>query len=410
MLVLSTVMHEHQDWQHIHRELSRMAKSRAHLDWDEAAWLVRAHRSRVHVHLGFGSFVEYVERLFGYGPRWTGERLRVAEALELLPEIAQALRDGVITWSTVRELTRVASSGNEGEWLRAARWRTVREVEEMVAGRRVGDSPDDPGDASVRRHVLRMEVTAETLATFREAMAKLRRDAGESLDDDAAMLLLARQVLGGPADEGRASYQVALTTCDACRKTWQQGRGELMEVGAEVAEMAGCDAQQVGHVDNSTHVGMARASQVIPPALRRKVMRRDGGRCVVPGCRHATFVDIHHIVLRSEGGEHDEETLIVLCPAHHRAQHRGKLIIEGRVSTGLRFRHADGSSYGGSVSPRSAEAHLQAFQALRGLGFREGETRNALERVRIKTDGIATVEGLVRAALGLLTTGASASI
>ena len=93
-----------------------------------------------------------------------------------------------------------------------------------------------------------MEVSAETFATFREAMAKLRREAGESLEDDAALLLLARQALGGPSDEGRANYQVALTVCESCRRGWQQGRGEQIEVGADVVEMARCDAQDVGHV------------------------------------------------------------------------------------------------------------------------------------------------------------------
>src|SRR5882672_7288661 len=107
-----------------------MPKTRAHLDRDEGRWLVQGLRSGVHRHLGFGSLAEYLERLFGYGPRWTEERLRVAEALEKLAATEQALRDGAITWSTARELTRVAASGNEVEWLEAARGRTARQVEE----------------------------------------------------------------------------------------------------------------------------------------------------------------------------------------------------------------------------------------------------------------------------------------
>jgi len=223
-----------------------------------------------------------------------------------------------------------------------------------------------------------MEVSAETFATFREAMAKLRRDAGEALDEDTAVLLLARTALKGPK-EGRANYQVALTVCEACRRGWQEARGEQVEVGSEVIEMAGCDAQCVGRIDvaPSAHVGASgvtqagasRARQDIPPAVRRKVMRRDGGRCVVPGCRHATFVDIHHIVLRSEGGGHDEDRLIVLCSAHHRAQHRGQLIIEGRVSTDLRFRHADGTRYGHVVNPRAANAHRTGVSSAAQLGI-----------------------------------------
>jgi hypothetical protein len=155
-----------------------------------------------------------------------------------------------------------------------------------------------------------------------------------------------------------------------------------VEVGSEIVEMAACDAQHLGHV--STHVGepRRRASQSIPPRVRREVMRRDGGRCVVPSCRNSVFLDTHHLDLRSEGGGHDPDGLIVLCGAHHRAQHRGQLLIEGRVATGLVVRHADGTPYGSVVSARAAGSFEEAFRALRSLGFREGESRAALAGVR----------------------------
>jgi hypothetical protein len=115
------------------------------------------------------------------------------------------------------------------------------------------------------------------------------------------------------------------------------------------------------------------------------------------------FLDVHHVVLRSEGGDHDPDTMIVLCSAHHRAEHRGQLIIEGRVSTGLVFRHADRTLYGAVVDPRVAEAHTQAFRALRALGFREGEAHRALERVRATSPvGNASTEQVLRAALAAM--------
>ena len=65
--------------------------------------------------------------------------------------------------------------------------------------------------------------------------------------------------------------------------------------------MASCDAQELGHVDGaalkSPRVGETRrAPQTIPPAIRRAVMRRDHGRCVVPGCKNHRFVDVLSIV------------------------------------------------------------------------------------------------------------------
>ena len=134
-------------------------------------------------------------------------------------------------------------------------------------------------------------------------------------------------------------------------------------------------------------------------------MRRDGKKCVVPDCNHATFLDVHHLTPRAEGGSHDPDQLFVLCSAHHRALHRGQLLVEGSVARGLVFRHADGSLYRGAVSPRSVAAQTQAFAALQRLGFREGEARRTLDRVRADA-GVDHQDPaqVVRAALRMLTT------
>src|SRR3954467_9354044 len=242
------------EWRAAHEALSRLARQRAGLDFEEGTWLLAAQRAGVHARLGYGSFFEYIERLFGYSPRLTHDKLRVAAALKDLPQLAQALRDGVATWSSVRELTRVATPETEGVWLGAASGQTAHQVERLVSGRRAGDLPSTPKTASAERHVLRFEVSGEVLATFREALTKLRSGADGSLDDDAVLLLMARHVLGGPVDEGRASYQVAITVCEACQRTTQTGRGEAVEVPEEVAAMARCDAQILPRA----HMGQAK--------------------------------------------------------------------------------------------------------------------------------------------------------
>jgi hypothetical protein len=149
--------------------------------------------------------------------------------------------------------------------------------------------------------------------------------------------------------------------------------------------------------------GNQRAAQTIPPATRRKVMRRDHGRCRVPGCTHTQFVDVHNIRARADGGDHGEDYLIVVCCAHHRAAHAGRLIIEGSVSAALTFRHADGSYYGEAVSAENQDLQAKLFAALHGMGFGERETRRALDQVRreLPEEGDASV--VLRAALLLLT-------
>jgi hypothetical protein len=496
--------------------LSRLARTRAAADAEEGRWLLVGLRSAAHVHLGFGSFAEYVERLFGYTARSTQEKLRVAEALEELPVIGEALEEGVLNWSAVRELTRVAVANTEREWLEVARGRTVHQLEALVAGKVPGDRPASPTTLAARRHVLRFEVSPETLCLFRETMQKLRRNSATSLDDDAALLLMARQVLAGPGDDGRASYQIALSICPVCAQGRQQAIGELVPVGADVVAMADCDGQHLGSIqvramnestvfDESAHTGASvtvksgsieksaslvakrearesadtdaalivakcdaresvrskgvsaaakcdphegahtgdasvvakrdaredahmdasvgvegecvrarvrpardrksrRAKQTIPPATRRTVLRRDQQRCAVPGCRNSQFLDVHHIQPRSEGGGNDADNLITLCGAHHRAGHRGELEISGGVATGVRFRHADGTGYGQGVAPTVVETNVKVFAALRGLGFREAETRQVLAQLAVnRAPREARLEPVLREALAKLT-------
>ncbi len=311
-------------WRRAHDALLRIAKQRSALDREEGRWLLVAYRERPHERLGFGSFVEYVERL--------------------------------------------------------------------VRGREPGDRPDDPAKDEARRHRLSFNVSANTLATFREAVAELRRSSSGPLDDDALLLLMARHLLGGPADDGRASYQIALGVCERCGAGQQQAKGEPIPIAPEVVEMARCDAQRM-------EPGK-RATQSIPPAIRRQVLRRHHGCCAVPGCRNAVFLDLHHVDPRAEGGSHDPERLVVLCSAHHRAEHRGRLLIEGSASMGFTFRHADGSPYGTPVSAREADATSRAFRALTRLGYKQREARHALEQVRAHV-GMGD-EALLRAALGKL--------
>jgi hypothetical protein len=452
------------DWVEAHAALSRLAQQRATLDAEEGRWLLCALRSAAHAHLGFGSFAQYIEQLFGYRPRTTQEKLRVAEALEVLPLVAGALESGAVGWCAARELTRVVVPDTEQAWLDSARGKTQRELEALVASKAPGEAPEAPARVSPRPRVLRFEVASDTYATFRAAMQRLQHMAGGRLDDDALLLAMARHVLGGPRDAGRSSYQISLAVCSTCAGGAQLAGGELVPIDAALVTMAACDAQHLGEVlphvaapraanenavrsrddaresaraertaegaaprrcSDHVHVGAEgtpgrgvasaaaasqaaagtavrpspRARQSIPPALRRAVLARDR-RCRVPGCTHATFVDVHHLRPRSEGGRNEAANLLVLCSAHHRATHCGELLIERDRDGCVIFRHADGAAYGHATTPRGIEDHAKVFSALRHLGFREGEVKAVLAELRTDTSlAGAPVERLLREAL-----------
>jgi 5-methylcytosine-specific restriction endonuclease McrA len=391
------------DWKRVHGELTRLARIRAGHDAEEARWLMEGKRFRIHARLGCATYLEYLERVLGYPPRQAREKLRVAEALVDVPLIRDALAAGDLTWSAVREVTRVAVPETCAEWLAAARGRTVREVEELVSGRRPGDRPGDPPDPAARRHVLRLEITGETLAAFRDARRCLEDASGHALEDDELVRLLAHHALGGPADPGRASYQIAMTVCEACGAASRDGGGRAHPVDSARLEAARCDAQVV----SATHAGapLVAASQTIPPRIRRAVWRRDHGRCQVPGCRGARFLEVHHIVPRSRGGTHDLANLVVLCSAHHGRVHDGSLRLGGRAPDRIVVEWQDTlrrEERGGEAgrAGREPAGPLDPVVARRGGDPRGSAERDARARVGSIDPGAATGASHPRGSVG----------
>jgi HNH endonuclease len=354
------------DWREADRQLRRIAARRAALDLDEARWLLVARRERVHEAFGFASLLEYVERVLGHRPHAARERLRVAEALVALPAMREALGSGELGYSAVRELTRIAEPATEAAWRDAARGKTVREIETLVSGHAPGDlppSPEHPPDPDLEPRVLRLALGPDVYAMFLEARRVLEADTGESLDDSAVMAALCeRACRGGEPAAKRPPYQIALTVCERCGAATQDAAGQVIAVPPSVVARAACDAEHVGRLDAADADVPAPVTADIPDRIRRQVRRRDHGRCVVPGCRHRAYLEIHHLVPRAAGGDHDLGNLVLLCDAHHRAHHDGRLRIDGRAPDQLRFTHADGRPYG-------SDALADARRALRDLGF-----------------------------------------
>ena len=369
----------------IHRRLKRIVKARGALDAQEAAALRDAQQQRLWRHYGYASLIEYMEIELGYSPRVAIERLRVAKAIEELPVIAEALTQGDLSFSAAKEITRVATPETEQAWVEAVTEKNVRQVEDLVSGHAKGDTPDDPPDPKLRTRVLRYEVLEETAALERQVRQALEKRCGNRLDPNAFLSALFRSVLGNEAT-ARASgaacecdragvgarYQVAVTTCRECKRGWQDGGATTVEMSPAALETALCDAQHIGSLDGD---GVERAKQDIPPAVRRKVLRRDHGKCRVPDCRSARNLDVHHIVPREKGGSHDVENLITLCESHHLAHHAGALIIEGRAWSPTIVRRAHNAF-------TIAKHAIDAGRVLKEMGFDKREVKVAIEKAR----------------------------
>lgn len=313
-----------------------------------------------------------------------------------MPKLDEALAQGRLAFSAIRELTRVATPANEAEWLAAAEGKNLRQIEELVAGHRPGDGPADPKDPEARTHVVRFELSASTYARLRQTRQALETERAGALSDDELIAMMCESSLASASesDDGRAKYQVAVTVCERCQQGWQEGSGVSVPVDSSTIERALCDAQHVGSIDGDAP---ERAHQDVTPSVARLVRRRDGGRCRVPGCRSARALEIHHIVHREHGGGHEAGNLILLCTSCHAAHHDGMLKITGtaaklevtraasKLDRAIARAHV-GASLGPSEAER-VEMCQQARQALVDTGWSAAIASNAVAAASAKLAG-----------------------
>ncbi|WP_044081186.1 HNH endonuclease signature motif containing protein, partial [Mycobacterium canetti] len=75
-------------------------------------------------------------------------------------------------------------------------------------------------------------------------------------------------------------------------------------------------------------IGCGRTTRQINRRLRRALEHRDR-TCVVPGCGATRGLHAHHIQHWQDGGATELANLVLVCPYHHRAHHRGLITITG---------------------------------------------------------------------------------
>jgi hypothetical protein len=272
------------EWVEVHRRLREYARHRASLDAAEAFDLLRAEQLKLHFLCGFATMYEYLERVLGYGPHAARERMRVARTLAGLPQITAALARGALTYSAVRELTRVATAETEARWLAAAEGKAVNQIERLVAGHQPGDQPEDPTHPDLRPRVVRIELPPEVYALWRQARSVIAAERGAEISDADFVESLCRGAIAPGTGSAGPSHQIAYQQCPDCRRATQNGAGREIDITPEVFERASCDAKVLGSLDVTAP---ERATTTVTPRLREQVFARDQHRCTVPGCRSA---------------------------------------------------------------------------------------------------------------------------
>ena len=285
----------------------------------------------------------------GFAEGTAREKVRVARALTGLPKIAEAMREGEISYCMGRSITRIATADNEEELLKVAEGRTVKQTEQVISRMRSGDELQEENARHASRYgqsfvnhegmwILRAAHSTEQGAIVHSALLEARDEIREAKGDsceagdchaadmaDAIVLMAERYLAGGISTSGAKRHLIHVHVDEqVLREASVDGRCDIdgHAVAPATVKRLCCDGALIAIVENAAGkpVAISKQTRAIPTPLRRALESRDGG-CRFPGCSNSRFVHAHHIEHWIDGGETSLENLVLLCGWHHRFLH-----------------------------------------------------------------------------------------
>jgi len=307
------------------------------------------------------SLPAWVARVLRISHAAAGRLAATARALRKMPRTRAALGEGEVSSCAVRVLAAAAEAHpgafatDEEVLVEAARDLPVRELRHAVAYWRQAADPD------------RVEADADHLFARRrlhvspgfEGMVRVDGDldpeTGQTVIGALRAIMDSEARVGGSGGDSRTSAQRRADALgEVCRRMLASpdrpevagerphvvvtvdletlegrvpGRCELEDAGPispETARRIACDAgvSRVITRGRSEPLDVGRKTPVVPAAVRRAVVLRDG-HCQWWGCdRPQSWCDAHHIEHWADGGETKLSNLTLLCRPHHRLEHQ----------------------------------------------------------------------------------------
>ncbi|HZQ85330.1 MAG TPA: DUF222 domain-containing protein [Acidimicrobiales bacterium] len=326
----------------------------------------------------------------GISLRTAHDHVRVATRLAELPQVAEAFAGGVISYSKVRAISRIATPESEPALLEAARSASASQLERLVACREAV-TRNEAQEVEAKRQFFLHEnhdggysvsgnLSAEEGALVRAAMAahKAGLEAAARSEGDASpcsaehgdasvcsaehklprpgsadvfMSIITTALAAGPtATEDGEPVQVVLHIEESTQACWlESGRA----VAPDTARRLSCAATILPMLEREGEpLKVGRATRTPSRAQRRALRRRDGG-CRFPGCSMRRYVQAHHISHWQDGGPTDLDNLVLLCSHHHHLVHEGGWAMTGSAKQ-LEIRKPNGRLLGCCPQPVAA--------------------------------------------------------
>lgn len=302
---------------------------------------------------GFKSLAHWLSWACSMTPGVAREHVRVAEALRRMPTIAGLFREGRLSYSKVREVTRVVDVVDEQRLAGLALTATASQLARMISGFRAADGMrisqhtkrrvwwrEREGGMIDFRVRLPKEEAAVLIAAIEAAKDQFgppppkpdpcgeqpMPDAGTYSKADA-LLDVARGFLDTAAED-RSGEDRTLVVVQVSAENLAR---EVVDVPAGTSQPASatCHIDGVGSVETATAqklacdnpllgaiidkhgkvLALGRSRRLVSKAQRRALLIRDG-MCRYPGCHQTRHLKAHHVVPWILGGRTDLDNLV----------------------------------------------------------------------------------------------------
>jgi 5-methylcytosine-specific restriction endonuclease McrA len=283
---------------------------------------------RLYLGEGYASLFTYCTQALHLSEHAAYGRIEAARAARAYPVILRHLEAGDITLTTIGLLAPHLTPDNHRQLLDAARHKSKREVEHLVATLR----PQPPASSLIRKLPDRSPVRVEASAATSPSAAPLTEP--PALAPISASRPPEREITSTvvkPLDAER--YKVRFTATgktleklrrvqDLMRHTCPDGDVGIVFERALTMLLEHLERTKLAQASRTRDSrGAATRSRHIPAAVRRAVWARDSGQCAFLGrqgrCTERGFLEFHHVVPFADGGTAVVENIQLRCRAHN---------------------------------------------------------------------------------------------
>lgn len=275
---------------------------------------------RLYLGEGCSSLFAYCTRILHLSEHAAYGRIEAARAAKRFPLVLELLSAGSLTLTTVTLLAAHLTTENHLAVLRAARYKTKREVEEQVAALR--PLPAVPPVVRKLPQRRRIRQAAPVLVTSDRQAAMQPADFTASSSRPAVVKPLAPELFKVQFTVTRETHDKLRRAQDLLRHAIPNGDPAVIFDRALTLLLAEIDRTRLAAVDDPRKErSRTPESRHIPAAVRRAVWTRDRGQCGFVGtqgrCESRGFLEFHHVDPYAAGGPATVDNIALRCRAHN---------------------------------------------------------------------------------------------